>query len=88
MRQKGVARARGGEARPEEETLPTPNVLKKNSEKADAEIQRLKADKAEDDDDGPDDEEMDDELKTKEDWERVIAEAEADSKHAEGMLKK
>ena len=31
---------------------------------------------------------MDDDLKTKEDWERAIAEAEADCKYAETMLKK
>ena len=61
--------------------------LEKELQQANAQIQRLEAEKAEDDDDGPD-EEMDDEFKSKEDWERVIAEAEAEGKHAEAMLKK
>ena len=34
------------------------------------------------------DEEMDDDLKTKEDWDRVVVQAEADNKYAEEQLKK
>ena len=51
-------------------------------------LRAVKAGQAEDEEEPADDEEMDDELKSKEDWERVIEAAEADGEHAKAMLKK
>ena len=64
--------------------------LKANAKRHDAENQKLKAERDEDDNEGPeeDDEEMDAEPSTKNDWERAVAEAEADGEHAESMLTK
>lgn len=65
--------------------------LKANTKRLEEEVRKLKQVKkeADDDEDGSEeeDEEMDAELKTKSDWERAVAEAEADGKHAERMLK-
>ena len=47
------------------------------------------AEAADAEDDGEEgDEEMDDDLNTKEDWDRVVVQAEADIKYAEEQLKK
>ena len=56
--------------------------LEEKLRKADAEIRKLKADKVDDDVVVSDDEEMDEVPNTKEDWERVVADAEEDCKHA------
>ena len=54
-----------------------------------AENRKLRAGQGDEDEDAPvEDEEMDDEFKSKEDWDRVIEKAEADAEHAKAMLKK
>ena len=65
--------------------------LQEQLRQKDAEIRKLKADKggqADAEEEPPDDEEMDDELKSKEDFERAIEISEADREYAKSMHEK
>lgn len=64
--------------------------LEANNKRLEDELRKKKvAEAADAEDDGEEgDEEMDDDLKTKEDWDRVVVQAEADIKYVEEQLKK